>query len=92
MLTLCKVLQPAILPTDYSNPLQTYSLAKACHLHESSGVLTSGAISDSISAVPEGFNMYSLAREAPCTEDQPRMASMSLPWYRLPLRTERSLS
>lgn len=49
------------------------------YLHESSGVVTPGAISDSMSAVPEGFSRYWLARDAPCTEDQPRMESMLLP-------------
>ena len=35
------------------------------YLHESSGVVTPGAISDSMSAVPEGFSRYWLARGRP---------------------------
>ena len=62
------------------------------HLHESSGLLRPGAISDSMSAVPLGFRRYCFARDAPCTEDQPLMSSTLFPKYMRPLRTDMSLS
>lgn len=49
------------------------------HLQDPSGVLIVGAMSDRLSAVPDGFKRPLLARDPPCTEDQPRMLSTSLP-------------
>ena len=73
----CTPLHDTVLHCSRSSP--NMMVGRQGNLQESSGVVTPGAISDSMSAVPEGFSRYWLAREAPCTEDQPRMESMLLP-------------